>query len=64
MVDMAATEMGSEEVTVVTVVDSVDMVVDRSMDEDSMDLDLVVKLAASSRSVSVMTEKLKITRLN
>lgn len=64
MVDMAATEMDSEEVTVVTVVDSVDMVVDRSMDEDSMDLDLVVKLAASSRSVSVMTEKLKITRLN
>lgn len=64
MVDMAATEMDSEEVTVVMVVDSVDMVVDRSMDEDSMDLDLVVKLAASSRSVSVMTEKLKITRLN
>lgn len=64
MVDMAATEMDSEEVTVVTVVDSVDMVVDRSMDEDSMDLDLVVKLAASSRSVSVMTEKLIITRLN
>lgn len=61
MVDMAATEMDSEEVTVVTVVD---MVVDRSMDEDSMDLDLVVKLVASSRSVSVMTEKLKITRLN
>lgn len=64
MVDMAATEMDSEEVTVVMVVDSVDMVVDRSMDEDSMDLDLVVKLAASSRSVSVMTEKLIITRLN